>query len=181
LCHHVLPGRDTAEGFVGSLFVVAGDPIDRHATDRTEGFKGGSRFKCRKCVIQLLQDQNIDPDDISLAGWFVALRDPLWKRASKYEDFASLAAYLENDELCRILLRGSPVHLRPVEYLLTQVRRWLLVSTAWRRYPQLTDALGAQAALNGGAWPFDGTERALLNDEAELTIVRRISRFEMPH
>jgi hypothetical protein len=63
LCHHVLPGRDTAEGFVGSLFVVAGDPIDRHATDRTEGFKGGSRFKCRKCVIQLLQDQNIDPDD----------------------------------------------------------------------------------------------------------------------
>lgn len=125
----------------------------------------------RADLIQLLQDRNIDPDDISLAAWVVALRDPSWRGASKYEDFATLATYLENDGLCRILLQESPVHLRPIEYLLTKARRWLLVSNAWRRYPQLIGALVAQAALNGGAWPFDETERALLNDESELTIV----------
>jgi SAM-dependent methyltransferase len=126
----------------------------------------------RADLIRLLQDRNIDPGDISLAGWFVALRDPPWQGASKCEDFANLAAYVENDELCRILLHESPVYLRPVEHLLTKVRRWLLVSSAWRRYTQLTDALVAQAALNGGAWPFDETERVLLNRESELAIVR---------
>ena len=102
----------------------------------------------------------------------MALCDPSWQGASKYEDFANLAAYVENDELCRMLLQEAPVYLRPVEYLLTKVRRWLLVSSAWRRYPRLTEALIAQAALNGGAWPFDDTERALLNHEPELSIVR---------
>ena len=95
----------------------------------------------RADLIQLLQDRNIDPGDVSLAGWFVALCDPSWQGASKYEDFANLAAYVENDELCRMLLQEAPVYLRPVEYLLTKVRRWLLVSSAWRRYPQLTEAL----------------------------------------
>src|SRR5262249_26939078 len=69
------------------------------------------------------------------------------------------------------LLRETPVLHRGAERALTKVRRWLLFSGQWQRYSRLLDALVVQATLNGGAWPFDDTERALLDQASGLPIV----------
>ena len=125
----------------------------------------------RSDLIQLLQDREIDPDDVSLAGWVLILRDASWESASENEEFETLAARLDDDELCQALLREAPVHVRAAERRLIKVRRWLLLSGQWRRYRRLLDALAIQATLNGGAWPFDETERALLDESPGLPIV----------
>ena len=39
MCHQISPWRNVAEGLVGPLFVVASDPLSRHATDLAESFK----------------------------------------------------------------------------------------------------------------------------------------------
>src|SRR5207248_3428368 len=38
----------------------------------------------------------------------------------------------------------------------------LLLSGKWRRHPEIVAALKVQTTLNGGAWPFDEVERALV-------------------
>jgi 2-polyprenyl-3-methyl-5-hydroxy-6-metoxy-1,4-benzoquinol methylase len=89
----------------------------------------------------------------SLAG--AALEDAL---------FEPLAAAFGSDELAIALLREAPVYFPVAERLLTRLRRWLLLSGEWGRHPGLVSALMVQASLNGGAWPFDETERAHLGD-----------------
>jgi len=59
-------------------------------------------------------------------------------------------------------LREAPVCLVAAERLLSRLRHWLLLSGRWRRHPEIVTALKVQSSLNGGAWPFDEIERALL-------------------
>jgi SAM-dependent methyltransferase len=122
-------------------------------------------------LLQLIRDPEIDPDYISLAGWFLILNEGLWKSATKNEDWDMLAAYLDDNELALSLLKETPVYLRDVERGLTEVRRWLLFSGQYERYRRFLDALVIQATLNGGAWPFDDAERALVDQTSGLPIV----------
>src|SRR6202045_4677538 len=124
-----------------------------------------------RALLGLLQDPQIDPDQISAAGWHLVLREERWQNARNDADFAALAAHLDGDDLTLTLLRESPVFNRAAERTLTRLRRWLLLSGRWHCYEKLADALQAQAILNGGAWPFDQTERAVLNDPACLPII----------
>jgi SAM-dependent methyltransferase len=111
----------------------------------------------------LLQHPQIDPDQISPAGWRLVRRAyDGFRQAGDDGDLRALAARLADEELVLILLRESPVIDRTAERTLTRVRRWLLISGEWPDHPRLVEALGAQAMLNGGAWPFDDMERARL-------------------
>lgn len=122
-------------------------------------------------LLQLLQDREIAPQYISAAGWVLIVRDASWEAASNNGEFDTLAARLNDDELGLALLRETPVFCRDAERALTQVRRWLLFSGQWQRYRRLVDALAVQAVLNGGAWPFDEAERALLDQASGVPIV----------
>ena len=114
-------------------------------------------------LLRFLHDPEIEPESISTAGWILLHRtDGLAQVAPSDIEFESLAARLENLDLAQALLRESIVMYREAEQSLTRVRRWLLNSGQWRRYPRLVDALAIQAALNGGAWPFDEKEHTLL-------------------
>jgi SAM-dependent methyltransferase len=124
----------------------------------------------RAALLRLINDEGVDPDHVVLAGWQLILRDPVWLEAAKKEDFETFAASLDTDELAQALLREAPVYSRAAERVLVKIRRWLLISGEWRRYRLLLDALVAQAALNGGAWPFDETEGGLLDQASELPI-----------
>ena len=124
----------------------------------------------RPDLLRLVQDRDVNPDHVSLAGWHLVLDDPVWKATTKNGDFATLAAHLDDDELAQALLRESPVHVRAAERELAKVRRWLLTSGEWERYRRLVDAFTAQTALNGGAWPFDDTENGLLDEAFGLPI-----------
>ena len=121
-------------------------------------------------LLQLLADREVAPEYISVAGWLLLLRDGSWFAAAKNAAFDSLAARLEGDELTLALLREAPVFLRDAERVLTQLRRWLLLSRQWSHYRRLADALIVQAGLNGGAWPFSDTERELLKPASTLQI-----------
>lgn len=48
------------------------------------------------------------------------------------------------------------------------MRRWLLVERNAAAFPRLAAALLRQAAINGGAWPFDAEERAALAAAPDL-------------
>jgi SAM-dependent methyltransferase len=122
-------------------------------------------------VLRLIEDQEIDPDTITMAGWTLVLRDPAWHAATESGAIETLAARLEADELVQALLRETPVYSRDAERKLVKVRRWLLMTAAWPRYPRLVDALAAQATLNGGAWPFEEDERALHDEAVGLPIL----------
>ena len=125
----------------------------------------------KPALLKLLEDPQIDPEQIAAAGWFLMLRDDrLRANIGEDREFAALAAHLDVSDLTLVLLRESPVMDRVAERTLTRLRRWLLLSGTWRGYQRLVDALEAQALLNGGAWPFDETERALLDVSAESPI-----------
>jgi 2-polyprenyl-3-methyl-5-hydroxy-6-metoxy-1,4-benzoquinol methylase len=122
-------------------------------------------------LLRFLQDPEIEPESISNAGWILLRRtDALAQVATTDVEFESLAARLDNLDLAQTLLHESIVLDRVTEQLLTRLRCWLLISGQWRRYPRLVDSLGAQAALNGGAWPFNERERALLSTSEETPI-----------
>ena len=109
-------------------------------------------------LIALLRDPDIEPDAIAPAGW-----GHLERRADVLDLNASpdaAAARFEGDALALTLLRESPVTSVAAERALTRVRRHLLLADRWRDFPQLSEALVRQAALNGGAWPFGADERA---------------------
>src|SRR5262249_53614743 len=69
------------------------------------------------------------------------------------------------------LLREAPVISDRAERVLSRLRRWLLLSDTSEHFPSLVDALAAQARLNGGAWPFDQTERMRLAHASEQAIL----------
>lgn len=112
---------------------------------------------------RLLVDKDIDPFDVAQAGWFVLhKRDDLFADAAP-EHFASR---LEADAFALELLKQSYVADHKTEHALTALRRWLLLERRHGDYPALASALIAQAARNGGAWPFGDDERARLGGSA---------------
>ena len=117
----------------------------------------------RAAFLALLTDREVEPDHLNAAGWHLVLRE---NPTSDAEMLAVLAERLERDELALALLREAPVGLALAERLIARVRRWLLLSGQWRGRPALVAALHAQAALNGGAWPFDVNESERFEDLA---------------
>ena len=108
--------------------------------------------------IALLKDPDIDPTQISKAGWEYLLRsDAEW----------TLDA-VERSPLALALLTEDIVSNVDVELALTRLRRMLLFSPRRGDHPRLVAALLAQAALNEGAWPFDADERAALADNPDF-------------
>jgi 2-polyprenyl-3-methyl-5-hydroxy-6-metoxy-1,4-benzoquinol methylase len=123
----------------------------------------------KSALLHLLRDQQIDPDYVSTAGWYLVFGDGSSEIARSDAEVDVLAAKLNSDNLALTLLRESPVFFHVAEHALSRVRRWLLLSKQWPHYSPLTDALVMQAVLNGGAWPFDATEHSLF--EAKQPIV----------
>jgi len=108
---------------------------------------------------RLLRDPDVDPDAIAAAGWTLILDE---HKLTPDADPAATAAALEEDSLALLLLTEACVTALDAEGALTRVRQWLLMSGNWPNYPRLAEALAAQAARSGGAWPFDDEERAAL-------------------
>jgi SAM-dependent methyltransferase len=114
----------------------------------------------RPDIQRLLSDPEIGPERIAAAGWsLVPLHRPGTPEAT--------AQSLEGDPLALALLAETYVYTLPVEIALTALRRWLLLSGKWQQHSQLSSALIAQAALNGGAWLFDDEEREVLENSPQ--------------
>ncbi|MEI9994746.1 MAG: class I SAM-dependent methyltransferase [Rhizomicrobium sp.] len=107
-------------------------------------------------LIELLTRREIDPSAVSGAGWRYLARETDLLTAPPPEMARRIAA----DALVLTLLQEDVVAHVGAELALTAVRRWLLLQGG--DFPNLRAALIAQAALNGGAWPFDEEERAAL-------------------
>jgi SAM-dependent methyltransferase len=124
----------------------------------------------REVALQrLLRDPQIDPGAISEAGWHLLLRTS--------DLFASgdpqfVATWLESSALALALLDEDLVNDIDAELQLTRLRRWLLMSGRSGEFPLCIEALGRQAALNGGAWLFDSEERERLETNASVEMVR---------
>jgi SAM-dependent methyltransferase len=112
---------------------------------------------------RLLGDPDIDPGAMGSAGWMLLLAQG---RIAPDGDPEAMASALECDPLALRLLGEACVFVLEAELALTRVRRWLLLSGRSGDYPRLGDALAAQAAHNGGAWPFDAEERDALEQSA---------------
>jgi 2-polyprenyl-3-methyl-5-hydroxy-6-metoxy-1,4-benzoquinol methylase len=121
--------------------------------------------------LKLLTNRRVEPDLINPAGWWLLLRSYGLADDAGDVDFEIIIAEFEHNELVLALLQESPVCFVPAERLLNRLRRWLLLSGQWRRHSKMVAALKAQAALNGGAWPFDETERALLAGEDASAVI----------
>jgi len=125
----------------------------------------------KDALLGLLRHPQVDPDEISPAGWhLIGSADGRWTDPRDDADLTALAAFVDGDDLARALLEESPVADRAVERTLTRLRRWLLLAGGWPNFPRLVAALCAQATLNGGAWPFDETERALLGGASRAIV-----------
>jgi SAM-dependent methyltransferase len=132
-------------------------------------------------LLGLLRHPQVDPDEISPAGWhLIRSSDGRWIDRRGDTDLAALAAFIDEDDLARALLEEAPVADRAVERTLTRLRRWLLLAGRWPNFPSLVAALGAQAALNGGAWPFDETERALLGAAGRAIVAAYLPQAGSP-
>jgi SAM-dependent methyltransferase len=108
-------------------------------------------------IAAMVRDPGIDPAQFERAGWIAlgpALPDPA--------DPQSAALWLERNDLAIVLIEETQVADATAERLLSAVRRWLLLERTTGTFPRLTAALLRQAAINGGAWPFDADERAAL-------------------
>jgi SAM-dependent methyltransferase len=108
-------------------------------------------------ITAMIRDPAIDPAQFERAGWVAlgpALPDPVDPRAA--------ALWLERDDLAIALIEETQVADAGAERLLSAVRRWLLLDRRTAAFPRLAAALVRQAAINGGAWPFDAEERAVL-------------------
>jgi SAM-dependent methyltransferase len=115
----------------------------------------------REELARLLSDPDVDPVQVAPAGWR-SLLDEWGDSAGPAGDPRPLARTLEAGTLALRLLGETPVTVLDAELALTRLRRWLLLTGTWRDFPRLTAALAAQAARNGGAWPFDEEEQARL-------------------
>lgn len=104
---------------------------------------------------RLATDPDVDPAAIASAGWHLILGEG---GLDLGVGTSPVAGRLERDPLALALLRETYVASLEVERPLTAVRRWLLLSGRGGDHPNLASALVAQAAHNGGAWPFDAEE-----------------------
>jgi len=125
----------------------------------------------RDGFLRLLTDREVEPNRIAKTGWrWVLRRYPIPDPVDDSALVAALTAF-ERDDLVLALLREAPVCLVEAERILSRLRCYLLLSGCWRAYPQVVNALKAQIALNGGAWPFNTDERhALMAAEAEAMV-----------
>lgn len=108
-------------------------------------------------ITAMIRDPAIDPAQFEAAGW-VALGPDLPDPA----DPETAALWLEANDLAIALLEQAQVADAGAEHLLSAARRWLLLDRRTAAFPRLTAALIRQAAINGGAWPFEDDERAAL-------------------
>jgi SAM-dependent methyltransferase len=129
----------------------------------------------QRAFLGLLADRDIDPISLSPAGWNLVLRN-YGETAAAAVNPERIAAAVGADDLALALLRETPVSSPDAERLLTQLRRWLLLSGEWRNQLDLVSALTAQARLNGGAWPFDALERARLEADADAPVAAYLPR-----
>lgn len=122
---------------------------------------------CDQPALQsLLADPMGDPALLEQAGWAL-LREAGLPDAGA--DPAGTARWLEESAFARTLLAETRVTILPVERSLTALRRWLLLGGNDASFPLTVAALVRQAALNGGAWPFDAAEREALRADASMT------------
>jgi 2-polyprenyl-3-methyl-5-hydroxy-6-metoxy-1,4-benzoquinol methylase len=139
--------------------------VRRLLVDLLRRFPAELASERRAAFLGLLTDRQVEPDFLSRAGWHLVLRNHALAGDSVDDGaFEPLAVALGSDDLAIALLREAPVYSPVAERLLTRLRRWLLLSGEWERHSSLVSALAVQASLNGGAWPFDETERARLGD-----------------
>jgi SAM-dependent methyltransferase len=120
-------------------------------------------------LARLIVDPAVDPMAVAPAGWTLELA-PGGTVGALAGDPAALARSIEADPFLLALLDQTYVTRLDLEAILGRLRRWLLLSGAWSDFPRLVAALAAQAAHNGGAWLFDGEERAKLEAEAGTAI-----------
>lgn len=109
----------------------------------------------------LLTDPDVDPSAIERAGWRLIAADGRFPKPET--DPREAADWLEHDAFAQSLLAEAVLTIIQVEQaVLGPLRNWLLMSGVSDEFPRATAALAAQAALNGGAWPFTEVEgRAL--------------------
>ena len=108
-------------------------------------------------IASMIRDPGIDPAQFERAGWVAigpALPDPADPQAA--------ALWLDRHDLAIALVGETQVADAAAERLLSAVRRWLLLERQAAAFPRLAAALLRQAAINGGAWPFDAEERSAL-------------------
>jgi SAM-dependent methyltransferase len=114
-------------------------------------------------IASMIRDPAIDPGQLECAGWVALGRD-----LPDPADPERAAQWLERSALAIALIEEAQVVDAAAERLLSAVRRWLLLDRRTAAFPRLTSALVRQAAINGGAWPFDAEERAALADAPDL-------------
>jgi SAM-dependent methyltransferase len=114
---------------------------------------------------RLFTDPDVDPDAIASAGWTLLLAEAALNPGGEPK---AMADALEKEPLALLLLTEACMCSIDAERALTAVRRWVLLTASWAKYPRLAQALVAQAARNGGAWPFDDEERAVLRQTPDL-------------
>src|ERR1700730_14416004 len=80
------------------------------------GYPSESGADASRPPLELMEDPQIDPDQISAAGWHLILRgEERWQNVRNDADFAALAAHLDGHDLTLTLLRESPVCNRAAE------------------------------------------------------------------
>jgi len=114
-------------------------------------------------IASMIRDPAIDPAQFECAGW-TALASDLPNPA----DPGTAARWIETNDLVIALVEEAQVVDAAAERLLSAVRRWLLLERRTTAFPRLAAALIRQAAINGGAWPFDEDERAVLADAPDF-------------
>lgn len=115
---------------------------------------------------RLVCDPLVSPEAIAPSAWLTL---GAAGKVTIDQGGAALAAWVEGDDFARDLLDQAPVSILAAELALTAMRRWLLLSGAWERFPLTVAALRRQLELNGGAWPVAADEAAqLANGVPEL-------------
>ncbi|HEY0106808.1 MAG TPA: class I SAM-dependent methyltransferase [Rhizomicrobium sp.] len=120
----------------------------------------------------LLGDADVDPWFIGAAGWVLLARETPVLHASAAAAPAAVGQWLETNLLAQQLLRETHVTNLDVEICLTALRRWLLLSGRWPRFPRSVEALAAQTVRNDGAWLFDAEEEERLGAQGDTDIAR---------
>ncbi|HEX8309445.1 MAG TPA: class I SAM-dependent methyltransferase [Allosphingosinicella sp.] len=120
-------------------------------------------------IARLALDPAIDPMMVAPAGWNLLLAR--WgSEGAGAADPAALARSLEADDFALALLGEAYVTRLDAERILAGIRRWLLLSGEWPRFPRLVEALTAQAEQNGGAWLLEPDERSAIESDPAAAI-----------
>lgn len=167
----MLPDPRLAAKLEATRRVLRADPDDGDARSRL-----ASLFRVapdlaepddQSILRSLLTDPMRDPGPLEQAGWTLLRKAGLPDAGI---DPAAAARWLEENDLARALLSETRVTMLPVERSLTALRRWLLLTRGDAAFPLTVAALVRQASINGGAWPFDSSQREALPAGAPITL-----------